>query len=341
MTGAAEALHARQGARHALQRGHAQEAQGQITAALAEYDRAITLLAEHGEPPTSPAAGDLAIAWMNRGNALQRLDEPSRTDAIGAYDQAISRLERLPLTHYPAWAISLGAAWLNRGHALLALDPSQAESSLQRAVRVLEAVSDPDHPAARRNLAGAWVNLAELHLSRLAHTEAGTFAEKALACVRPHEDQDAAYATLGLQARRSRCAAYGHALLATTDDDVLRDELAKAGDLVDEGLALARLWETRGVSDLRMLAGRLFRFGARLYARHQPHFLNEFLTEQLHDPGADPWLAHGRETAREALTEAREILRALPFDATRADDRHRLDILRGLDEAAARYDPPS
>lgn len=312
-----------------------------MEAALAEYDRAITLLAEPGEPATWAAAGDLAVAWMNRGNALQRLNEPSRADAIGAYDQAIARLERLPLTLYPAWAISLGAAWLNRGHALLALDPSHAEASLQKAVSVLGKVSDPDHPAVRRNLAGAWVNLAELHLARLAHVEAAACAVQALACVRPHEDQDVAYATLGLQARRSRCAAHGHALLEVTDPDVLRDDLANAGDLVDEGLALARRWENRGVSSLRMLAGRLFRFGARLYARHQPHFLNEFLAEQLHHPGADQWIAHGRETAREALTEAREILRALPFDATRADDRHRLDILHSLDEAAARYDPPS
>ena len=55
-----------------------------------------------------------------------------------------------------------------------------------------------------------------------------------------------------------------------------------ATDLADEGLALVREWERRGVGRFRKLASDLFRFGARVYAHYQPHFLEEFLREHYH-----------------------------------------------------------
>ena len=48
-------------------------------------------------------------------------------------------------------------------------------------------------------------------------------------------------------------------------------------------MKLARHWEARGEGRFHDLAGELFRFGARVYQMHQPHFLSEFLLENL-DP---------------------------------------------------------
>ena len=52
-------------------------------------------------------------------------------------------------------------------------------------------------------------------------------------------------------------------------------------DAVDDGMALARHWERRGVERFRPLAFDLFRFGVRVYHAHQPQFLNEFVLENV------------------------------------------------------------
>ena len=42
-----------------------------------------------------------------------------------------------------------------------------------------------------------------------------------------------------------------------------------------------RNWEQRGVPHFRPLAYDLFRFGARVYARYQPQFLDEFIADNM------------------------------------------------------------
>ncbi len=63
-----------------------------------------------------------------------------------------------------------------------------------------------------------------------------------------------------------------------------------------------------GVDRFRNLASDLFRFGARVYAYYQPHFLHEFLSEQL-DPRQS---AHAYVRSREMQDAAREIVLLLP-----------------------------
>jgi hypothetical protein len=63
------------------------------------------------------------------------------------------------------------------------------------------------------------------------------------------------------------------------------DDVHEATDAVDDGLALIRRWEQKGVAGFRMLAADLFRFGSRVYLIYQPQFLQEFLDENL-DPAA-------------------------------------------------------
>ena len=57
--------------------------------------------------------------------------------------------------------------------------------------------------------------------------------------------------------------------------------LTEATDAVDEGMALARHWESRDAGRFRTQAKELFKFGCRLYPIYQPHFLTEFLLENM------------------------------------------------------------
>jgi hypothetical protein len=84
--------------------------------------------------------------------------------------------------------------------------------------------------------------------------------------------------------------------------------VCEATDLADEGLGLVRKWEQRGVDRFRDLASDLFRFGGRVYAYYQPHFLQEFLSEQI-DPlnSGDSYVQ-----SREIQEAAREIVFLLP-----------------------------
>ncbi len=55
----------------------------------------------------------------------------------------------------------------------------------------------------------------------------------------------------------------------------------KPSDLVDDALALIRHWAARGEHSFQPLAVRFFHYGTQLYRFHQPHFLAEFIQENL------------------------------------------------------------
>ena len=83
-------------------------------------------------------------------------------------------------------------------------------------------------------------------------------------------------------ARHVLCHTMARHLSATSDGTVTED-VHETTDIVDEGLGLARRWEQAGVVRFRAIAHDLFRFGARVYALYQPHFLDEFVRDNL-DP---------------------------------------------------------
>jgi hypothetical protein len=78
-------------------------------------------------------------------------------------------------------------------------------------------------------------------------------------------------------------------------------------------LGLVREWERRGVDCFRDLASDLFRFGARVYGRYQPHFLHEFLSEEL-DPQQS---AQSYVQSREMQAAVREIVMMFPTASSR------------------------
>ena len=102
--------------------------------------------------------------------------------------------------------------------------------------------------------------------------------------------------------------------------DTSRPSLAtEASDAINDGLALARTWETRGTGTLRPLALRLFRLGAQLYRLHQPYFLAEFLLENLgdsapfaHQPEFLATADHALQTTLAALQQPRHFIVGSP-----------------------------
>jgi tetratricopeptide (TPR) repeat protein len=276
-----------------LASGQAHEGRGEYAAALACYDEAIAGIRAQPSGPVETRR-QLGVAWMNRGNALQKLaDAASLAAAVRAYDEAIAVLRTLPIETTPAYRNHLGAAWVNRGHTQLATgDFSGAIASFEQAIAILSTLPLAESPYYLLNLTGAWTNLSHALLTAPPGVmrsdpleRACVAARNALHFVRETEQAHAAFAEMSLRARRALVTALGERLVAAgTDGRSIESLASEASDAIDDGLALAREWESRGVGQFRPLALRLFRMGAQLYQLHQPHFLGEFVLENLACP---------------------------------------------------------
>ena len=223
---------------------------------------------------------------MNRGHALMlQGDLTSLAAALAAYNEAISLLHQVDLVKNPSAANSLGAALMNRGQLLHRLHGMEqaavALAAFDEAARILRELPADENPWPRRNLTGTLVNRANLLLDLSQLTEAAEVAREALIFSAPHEQSEAVDADLALKARRTLADALGQLLLAPgADQDALARE---ASDLVDDALALVRGWTARGEHSFRPLADRFFHYGTQLYRQHQPHFLAEFIQENITD----------------------------------------------------------
>jgi hypothetical protein len=268
-----------------LRRGQEHEAQGEFTSAIAGYESVIVALR------ALPLADDevqrsLGVAWMNRGNALQKLaasdatESRRQSEAAASYDEAIHLFVTLP-PGIAAYRNHLGAAWLNRGHAFIGVNDAEAARCFNEAIAALVELPHGENAAYRLNLAGAWTNLAHVEIAN-APGHARAAAAAALKLVTEAATSDLTCAEMSLRARRALAMSLGELLRAADVRGEPIDALAaEASDALEEGLVLARSWETRAVAQLRPLALRLFRLGAQIYRVHQPHFLAEYLLEQL------------------------------------------------------------
>ena len=235
----------------------------------------------------------LAACLLNRGDALVRMNDvgPIAT-AIASYEEGVAVLRRLPLADDPLYPRRLALGLQNRGLALQARgregDFDLAKASFADALAVL----DEQHSHGIEDLAYVravvWLNLANLHAmqnSDDAHAVARDAALHALESVSGVETADANAAAAGLQARHVLCRVCAHSLGQAIDDIEMPADVHEATDAVDDGLELVRAWEQRGVPYFRPFALDLFRFGARVYARYQPQFLDEFIADNM-DPAA-------------------------------------------------------
>ena len=256
----------------------------------------------------------LAAGWMNRADALTRLGSAKNlAEAVHSYNEALALLQTLELESTPLFRKRLALAWMNRGVTLQKQGTPeslrQALGSFDRAVAIWRAPLALEDADNRRILATALMNWANALLSlnprdaALACESAG----EAVALTAGDEEQELATAEIGLEARHLLCRAVANRLAEETSATAVRDLVAAATDAVDDGMRLARLWETQAEGRLRDLASELFRFGARISQMYQPHFLTEFLLENLdpfHSHDALPVNPRLHRTADEAIARA-------------------------------------
>ena len=292
--------------------------------ALHCFDEALALRRQM--PPGQSPFQDylLAACLLNRADALVRFNDAGPlAAALASYDEGIDVLRALPMaedSRYPRW---LAMACHNRGLALqirgLEGDRASAAEAFAEAIAVLEqehsaAIADRDYL-----LAVVWLNFANLHSIDTAPgalVEAREAAARSLVHVRDRELDDLPAAMVGLQARHVLCRLCAQGLSQAEDEAGMPDDVHEATDAVDDGLALVRSWEGRGVEAFRGVAFELFRFGARVYARYQPQFLDEFIAENMDPARSSPGYV-GDPDLRLAAHEAQQLIRG-------ADERPRV-----------------
>jgi hypothetical protein len=203
-------------------------------------------------------------------------------------------------------------------------------------------------PSQQINLGAAWMNRAHAVMRRHERTDGAAqsraAAMEALKLVQAHERENSDAAEVGVKARHILCRALGTKLNASgAHSDAERSEAwAAATDAVDDGLALARHWAKQGNPLPLTFVGELFRFGAQTYLTHQPHFLAEFVLEQL-DPQTSedplPWHPGLHGVALQAVKLALRDLEQPQvhlMDAPNAE--RRIESLHDLYAAAARLE---
>jgi hypothetical protein len=273
---------------------------GQDVEALPYFDRALEL--RRRLPLEAPLhAYGLAACWLNRAEALARLGPGHHALALCAYDEALKLLRPLPLGDDARFSKRLAIAHQNRALVLAAQNPpatADAIAALVEAIAVLDHAAAMDVAETGYLLAVAWMNLANIQASKATTASdlaARDAARRALALVKAREHEDAAAAEAGLKARHVLCHIAARRLPLQMESAAVDAEVHDATDLADEGLDLVREWERRGVDRFRNLASDLLQFGTRVYARYQPHFLYEFLSEQLDAGQSAPTCGRGPE----------------------------------------------
>lgn len=259
--------------------------------ALVLFDSALELRRRLPVETVPLFAYGLAACWLNRAEVLMRLpsaDGGNAVAALHAYDEAIRLLRNLPFDENAKIPRRLAIAYQNRGLAL----QFQGRSGIAAVCTAFfDAIAVLDHAESalipdRQYLQGAvWSNLANTWACA---SDAGSLAlarnaaRRAIALVSDLEMNDANAAEVGLKARHVLCQTVALTLSqGTTKGETDLDTVHEATDAADDGLALARYWEQKGVARFRDIACDLFRFGALVYARFQPHFVDEFVGDNL------------------------------------------------------------
>ncbi|MFO1487071.1 MAG: hypothetical protein U1F65_01200 [Verrucomicrobiota bacterium] len=298
------------------------------------FDAAITLRRQLPLAANPWFRYGLIAGWLNRADALTRLGSADNlNEALGCFDEALAQLRELPMNESHLFVKRLAIAWLNRG--LTFMKRGDGGSLRQSVDCFAEAVAAAKNylglcpEEARPLLAAAWLNrgIVLLRLGPAQAEPARTAARQALSVISAVERDDEATAEVGFKARHVLCQAL--AILITGSDSVPArlELLAEATDAVDEGMALGRHWETRGQRRFRPEVAGLFHFGCRAFQAHQPHFLVEFLLENL-DP-AESEGAFGdsvlmQATALNAIWHSLQDLQRDGFKAMNTPDFERL-----------------
>lgn len=286
-----------------------------VGAALGYFDRALEL--RRGLPIEAfPVLRyDFAACWLNRGDVLMRLGNSEQMQsALCAYDEGIALLRDLPLHEDWRFPRRLAIAHQNRGLALQSHDTSAIATAVEefaKAIEVLEHEQSAQIPDRLYLLAAVWMNLANVRLaeeSSQSERLAEEAARRAITLVTSLETDDVHSAEVGMKARHVLCQAIAQRLSQIPNTHAkIPEAVHEATDAADTGLALARRWEKSGVESFRPIARDLFLFGMRVYAKYQPQFLAEFVSEN-EDPTQSSFGYVESEEMRFAAREAYEIV---------------------------------
>jgi tetratricopeptide (TPR) repeat protein len=218
---------------------------------------------------------NLAGVLIQQGEALLQVPGAhAGLDALASYDRALGVLAPLPDEAHPAFRYRLALASVHRSSALLSLGRPEALgdaiASFDTAIRLL--ASAPGDPSHRLLCAVAWAGKAEA-LARVecwADSEAAAHAAFASAAAEPGPDA----ATVAVKAALTLCVC---AARASTGGGADRPD--EAIERAEDGLRIATRW----TSDVRVcgMIPDLVSLAADAYARHQPHFVVEFLDDYL------------------------------------------------------------
>ncbi len=282
----------------------------ELMEALGAFDRAIRIL----EPMLGGAderfRHNLAAAWMGRADSLARIGS-NRLEALQAYDRALEIARDLPMDGRPSFRILLGSCGINRGNLLGrqggAVDVSAAVRSYDEALSALGSLARSGHRMARCHAASAWTNRGEALLADSPDENAGQAVDsgrRALAEVEGGRLEGPALAELRLRALRVMALGLER-LLPVGAAAPAKDALAALTDVAERAIAIAIGCRAGASGKLDPHKAWFFEFGARIYGRHQPQFLVEYLDEVLRR-----WnLRAGRESEAQLRAIAREAVR--------------------------------
>lgn len=259
--------------------------------ALISFDKAIEWRKGLNLEQSDNYRWGLAAAWMNRADALTRMaSEENLKKALESYDEAFIQLGALKPDSHNLYHNRLATAWMNRGMTAQALGSEEgratAIASYDKAIDTLNEAGLADQPVHKRTLAAAFLNKGLLGFSAeaAALTHSRECANSALDLLSEMDDKDLVSADISLRARHLICRVMAGQMEGQSIETLLKnDVVTEASDIVDEAMSLARLWESRGLPHFRPVVNEIFQFGSRLYLGCQPHFLSEFLLENL-DP---------------------------------------------------------
>jgi tetratricopeptide (TPR) repeat protein len=282
----------------------------QLAQAVTSFEACIELRKGLSTGPNHQFHYGLAAGWMNRADALTRLGAPEHlVEALRSYDEALAVMQTLPVEENDWFRHRLAVAWMNRGITAQAIggpdSSAEALKGFDRSIALLKGHRLFERPEGKHLLACAWLNRAGLWLARSPEKLAQA-RESALAArdtISGMEEQQPGMADVALKARHAICRAAAAKLEEAKTGEDVKALVAEATDAVDEGLALSRLWEERGVPAFKPMEAELFRFGTQIYQKHQPHFLAEFVLENL-DPERSPAAAKATAPMMQAGAEA-------------------------------------
>lgn len=275
------------------------------------FRQSIVLLEELPWKDNPRYRHQLAATWLNLGNAYSRQSNPQKPEqrTVDAYEKALEIIEALDKEETAIGALvasiraSLGRALMwsaQQEHLNLAI------ASFDETIRTLAGIKEKKDPRLVIEMGSAHANRANLFSraqpNQQTIQETINSSEFALKIATPNEKTHLVAAEISLSARRSYCHAFGM-LIGNQPAEKQAELHDKASDLLEDGLKLVAHWEQKGAQGLRQSAQHLFHLGCAFYCTQQPHFLPEFIKENLDLEKPDPIM---RQSAEKILEEAIE-----------------------------------